>query len=143
MRRFSDIAYSFVSTVVLAAALALVATGCGLIDEWRTDCPEDLTLYYKLDLVTNKDTEMDAKLGTVRDRPLRRALEDYLKDIFVGVAHDVDLSFYDQRQQGERTVHLNDVMESDQRVYEVHLPELPSPGRGERPVERRGHAAGR
>ncbi|MBR6269437.1 MAG: hypothetical protein IKR30_02555, partial [Bacteroidales bacterium] len=42
----------------LAGALTLPG-GCGLIDEDRVDCPEEITLTYSLDLITNKDEEMD------------------------------------------------------------------------------------
>ena len=78
------------SLVGLAAAVG----GCRLIDEELVDCPEEVTVTYRLHLITQKDQEMDDKLGTDKDLPLRQALEDYLADIFVEHANDADLNFY-------------------------------------------------
>ena len=108
--------------VVLACSLGLLAPGCRLIDEDRSDCPEDLTIIYTLKLITNLETECDDKLGSVKDRPLREALEDYLKDIFVDLAHDVDLSFYDIEEPGVRAVHRAEIMDAGQATYEITLP---------------------
>ncbi|MBR1537914.1 MAG: hypothetical protein IJ636_00225 [Bacteroidales bacterium] len=109
-------------SLILLSVSVLALGGCGLIDEERVDCPEELSLTCALDLITNKEEEMDLKLGTDKDLPVRQALEDYLKGIFVDEAHDVDLSFYDLRKHGERTAHQQDVMNAGQKVYEVRLP---------------------
>ena len=74
--------------------LAAAVSGCRLIDEALVDCLEEVTVTYRLHLITQKDQEMDDKLGTDKDLPLRMALEDYLADIFVERALDADLNFY-------------------------------------------------
>ena len=77
-------------------ALALTAmTGCSLIDEKVKDCPEEITVTCSLNLNSNKDQEMDEKLGTEHDLPIRAALEDYLQHVFVRSVHEVDMYFYD------------------------------------------------
>ena len=114
-------------SMTVVAALAglsgalLLPGGCGLIDEDRTDCPEEVTLRYSLDLITNKDQELDEKLGTEKDKPIRMALEDYIEGIFVDKAHDVDLSFYDLRQGGVRNDRRQEMMDATERVYEVRV----------------------
>ena len=76
-------------------------TGCALIDDKLTDCPEEITVTCRLNLETNKDQEMDDKLGTDHDIPVRAALESYLTHVFVNSVHDVDMAFYDQRHRGK------------------------------------------
>ena len=97
-------------------------TGCALIDEKTADCPEDMALVCALNLVNNKEEEMDARLGSLHDRPVRAALEDYLTDVFVTSAHDVDLFFYDQRKRGKMTVEEQLVMDADQREFAIKIP---------------------
>ena len=111
------------SAVLLAGAacMLLLPGGCGLIDEDRVDCPEEVTLTYSLDLISNKDEEMDLKLGREKDLPLRLALEDYLKGIFVDKAHDVDLSFYNLRQGGDRTERITEIIDASRREYDIRL----------------------
>ena len=111
------------SAVVLAGAASMLFLpgGCGLIDEDRVDCPEEVTLTYSLDLISNKDEEMDLKLGREKDLPLRLALEDYLKGIFVDKAHDVDLSFYNLRQAGDRTDRITEIIDAGRREYDIRL----------------------
>ena len=112
------------TVVAVAAGLAgalLLPGGCGLIDEDRTDCPEEITLKYSLDLITNKDQELDEKLGTEKDLPIRMALEDYIEGIFVDKAHDVDLSFYDLRKGGQRNERRQEIMDATRREYEVRV----------------------
>ena len=105
----------------MAASLVALATGCGLIDEALEDCKEDFTILYRLRLITNMQTEMDDKLDDERDRPLRLALEDHLKDIFAEFAHDVDLSFYAPDEEGRRLEHRAAIMDAGQATYEIEL----------------------
>lgn len=103
--------------------LSLAAVGaCALIDEQRNDCPEEMTLTCSLNLVNNKEQEMDENLGTLHDRPLREALEDYLSNVFISDAHDVELLFYDQRNRGKRTFRQKEVMDAEQKVFTVRVP---------------------
>ncbi len=107
---------------VLAGSLGLLAPGCRLIDEDQSDCPEDLTITYTLNLITNLTIELDTKLGSDKDIPLRRAIDDYLKDIFVKTARDVDLSFYAVDDEGERKEHRTEMMNSGQATYVIRIP---------------------
>lgn len=108
--------------VVLACSLGLMAPGCRLIDEDQSDCPQELTITYTLNLITNLTIELDEKLSSDRDIPLRRAIEDYLKDIFVKTARDVDLSFYAVDNEGARKVHRAEMMNAEQATYVISIP---------------------
>lgn len=110
---------SFVALCVLSGA---AFSGCALVDERRDDCPEEMTLTCSLNLVNNKEQEMDEKLGTLHDRPLREALEDYLTDVFATTSHDVELLFYDQRNRGKMTFRQKEVMDAGQKVITVRVP---------------------
>lgn len=112
---------SFVPVWLLCLVWGAALPGCGLIDERMDNCPEESTLTLTLDLVNNKAAEMDNKLGSEHDRPLRAALEDYLTDVFVDKVHDVDLSFFDQRRRHERTFHETLVMDAAQKVISLRL----------------------
>jgi hypothetical protein len=94
---------------------------CSLIDERLIDCPEDVVVDYHLRLITNKEQEMDLKIGTDKDLPLRQALEDYLSDIFVEMAHEADLSFY-TKPADERVMQATDIWNSSEKRYELQLP---------------------
>lgn len=108
---------------IAAGLLTASAVGsCALIDEKMKDCPEEMSLTCALSLVNNKEQELDDNLGTLHDRPLREALEDYLSDVFVSTAHDVDMLFYDQRKRGKMTFRQTEVMDAEQRVYELRVP---------------------
>lgn len=61
-------------------------TACGLIDEKVKDCPEEITVTCSVNLSTNKDQELDEKLGTEHDLPIRAALEDYLQHVFAAAS---------------------------------------------------------
>ena len=66
--------------------------------------------------------QLQARLSDKRDEALRRALEGYLKDVFAEYARDVDLSFYDTDEVGQRLEHRTAVMNADQATYEIELP---------------------
>lgn len=95
---------------------------CGFIDEKIDDCPEELIVTCSVNINSNKDQEMDEKLGTIHDRPIRAALEDYLQHVFVGSVHEVDMYFYDQRRRGKMTHEQHEIMDAGEREFEVRLP---------------------
>ena len=95
--------------------------GCGLIDEKIDDCPEEITLTCSLNLKSNKEQEMDDKIGTEHDRPVRAALEKYLEHVFVSSVHEVDMYFYDQRRRGKMTHEQHEIMDAGQREFEIRL----------------------
>jgi hypothetical protein len=104
--------------MVISSAL----TACGLIDDNQTDCPEEISVTCVLNLVNNKEQEMDDKLGSEHDLPLRAALEDYLTKIFINSVKDVDMVFYDQRHRGKMIATQHEIMNAEQRVFEVRIP---------------------
>ena len=95
--------------------------GCSMIDANLVDCTEDIIVDYHLRLITNKEQEMDLKIGTDKDLPLRQALEDYLRDIFTETARDANVSFYN-RPDDERALNAVDIWNSNGRTYELQLP---------------------
>ena len=115
----------FVTTAVgLLALLGMSAflSGCKLIDDSQEDCPEEITITCSLNLSSNKDQELDDKLGSDHDLPIRQALDDYLtRNIFVTNAHDVDMMFYDQRKRGKLTATQHEIMDADQREFNVRI----------------------
>ena len=108
----------------IAAGLltAFAPGGCALIDERMKDCPEEMTVTCYLNLSSNKDQEMDEKLGTEHDRPVRAALESYLEHVFVSSVREVDLYFYDQRKRGKMTHEQHELMDAGEREFEIRLP---------------------
>ena len=115
---------SFLARIVLPA-VALLATavgGCALLDEQLEDCKETLKITYRLRLVTNVQDQVEARLSDKRDEALRRALEGHIAGIFTEYARDVDLSFYDTDEAGQRVEHRTAVMNADQATYEIELP---------------------
>ena len=109
--------------MIFSAAVLLAATGaCALIDERQKDCPEEMSLTCTVSLVNNKEEEMNDKLGTLHDLPLRAALEDYLSDVFIDDAHDVEMLFYDQRRRGKMTFRESEVMDAEQKVFSLQVP---------------------
>ena len=118
MKAFFRIPAVALSVAVLSAA----AGACTLIDERTKDCPEEMTLSCTVSLISNKDEEMNDKLGTLHDLPLRAALEDYLSDVFVTNTHDVEMLFYDQRRRGKMTFRQTEVMDAEQKVFSLRVP---------------------
>ena len=116
MKRF----VTALSSLMGIAGLALLP-GCSLIDANLVDCPEDIIVDYHLRLITNKEQEMDLKIGTDKDLPLRQALEDYLRDIFTETARDANVSFY-TKPADERALNAVDIWNSNGRTYELQLP---------------------
>ena len=108
--------------VFSAAVLSAVVGACALIDERQKECPEEMEMTCTVSLVNNKEEEMNDKLGTLHDLPLRAALEDYLSDVFVDDAHDVEMLFYDQRRRGKMTFRQSEVMDAEQKVFSLQVP---------------------
>ena len=116
--------------------LLVVCTACGQIDDDLSDCepivipelepePEPeakLDVDYELKLVTNMVTELQTQLNTVTEVEISDALKDHLEDVFIGYAHDVDLSFYDTENGFESLVHINQIMNDSARSYSIYLP---------------------
>ena len=110
------------AVVFSAAVLSAAAGACALIDERQKECPEEMQMTCTVSLVNNKEEEMNDKLGTLHDLPLRAALEDYLSNVFIDDAHDVDMLFYDQRKRGKMTFRESEVMDAEQKVFSLQVP---------------------
>ena len=96
--------------------------GCRLVDEDLTDCGEEFSLDYELQLVTNMRTEIQTVLDLQADVEVATALEDHLGEVFTDVAHDVALSFYDTVEPWARLEHFDVVMDASQSNYALYLP---------------------
>ncbi len=110
------------AVVFSAAVLSAAAGACALIDERQKECPEEMQMTCTVSLVNNKEEEINDKLGTLHDLPLRAALEDYLSNVFIDDAHDVDMLFYDQRKRGKMTFRESEVMDAEQKVFSLQVP---------------------
>jgi hypothetical protein len=102
--------------VLLGAALL---SGCCLVDEDLSDCGGSLSIDYRLRLTTNRQAELEKVLPTEADAPVKKALQAYLQGIFNDVAHDVDLSFYEE--SGPRLHHLADIKDKEQFSVSLYL----------------------
>ncbi|MBR7026017.1 MAG: hypothetical protein IKI13_00360 [Bacteroidales bacterium] len=109
------------ASMMSVVGLAVLSEGCSLIDEQLVNCPEEVIVDYHVRLITNKEQELDTKLGTYKNRPLREAIEDYLSDIFVETAHDADLSFY-ALPADEREFHAGEIWNAGEKSYSLQLP---------------------
>jgi hypothetical protein len=97
-------------------------TSCSVIDEDLSDCDKQAKMDYELRLVTNMNTEMKTQLTTETDLKLEHALRQYLGGVFTDFAHDVDLSFYDTRDDSLRLQHDEHIMDANQASYTLNLP---------------------
>lgn len=99
-------------------------SSCSMIDEDRSDCDTDIDhqVDYELRLITNMKTEIQTKLSTQTDFGLQHALTKYLSGIFTDFAHDVDLSFYDTKDDSLRLHHDQHIMDANQESYTLYLP---------------------
>ena len=100
----------------------VLATGCGLVDEDLSGCPDELLVDYELRLVTNVQMEINTELTLAADIPVAKALTNNLKGIFSDHAHDVDLSFYDVKAPMPILGHFNDIIDANQASYTLNIP---------------------
>lgn len=99
-----------------------LATGCCLVDEDFSECPDELPISYEMRLVTNIQTEINTVLRMDTDIYVAAALRAYLKDIFSDHAHDIDLSFYDVNAPMPVLEHFTDIIDANQTSYTLHIP---------------------
>ena len=108
----------------LLFAAMLLLPGCRyLVDEDLADCGGEISIYYRMCLITNMQTEMETVLNEESDVYTAAALKDYLKYIFSDIAHDVDFSFYSPEGAMPRKMHFREVIDANQAHYRVYLPE--------------------
>ena len=120
-RRACLLSYSIIAFSCFSLA------SCSMIDEDRSDC-ETSEIDYELTLITNISTEIQTQLETKTtlttetDFELAQSLRDHLKNIFTDFAHDVDLSFYDTKDDSVRLQHDEHIMDANQASYTLNLP---------------------
>lgn len=108
---------------ILAMSLLVgAALSCSLIDEQVSECEEELSVDYELQLVTNMSTEIKTELDQARDVPVAESLEKYLKTVFSDLAHDIDLSFYDILGDSLRLYHQRLIIDASQTSYSLNIP---------------------
>ena len=104
-----------------AMLMAVLLTGCSLIDDDLSDCP-DYTVDYELRLVTNMTTEIQTQLTAETDMVLASTLHGHLDNVFTDYAHDVDLAFYDISGDSVRLYHDEHIMDANQHSYSLDIP---------------------
>ena len=103
--------------------LLIVLSACSLIDADMSHCDTDYNIDYELRLVTNMTTELKTELSSeIAMSPTATAIHDQLKDIFSDHAHDVDLSFYDVKEDSARIHHEQHIMDATQSSYTLYIP---------------------
>lgn len=104
-------------------AISAAFTGCCLVDEDMRDCEAEHQINYELRLVTNLTTELQTQLATqVELQSVATSLQNQLRGIFTDFAHDVDLSFYDVREDSLRLHHEGHIMDANQSSYTLYIP---------------------
>lgn len=108
---------------LVLSVMAAAFTGCALVDEDMRDCEADHKINYELRLVTNLTTELQTQLSTqVELKSVAAALQNQLSSIFTDYAHDVDLSFYDVKEDSLRLHHESHIMDANQSSYTLYIP---------------------
>lgn len=102
--------------------ILFLSTGCCLVDEDFSECPDELFVDYEMHLITNVQTEISTVLGSDADVPAADALRNHLKDIFWDQAHDIDFSFYDAGSPMPVLEHFSDIIDASSASYTFHFP---------------------
>lgn len=103
-------------------AIAVVFSGCSVIDEDLSDCDEEMRLDYDLHLVTNLSIELQKELDAKDDANLLKALRNYLAPVFTDYARDINLSFYDVQGDGALLHNERHQMDANEMSYTLYLP---------------------
>lgn len=107
---------------ILGTALRVGLAACSTIDEDMSDCGEEFEMEYKLQLITNIETELQSQLTSDKEKLVADALRNHLADIFTDIAHDIDLSFYDTGKDANLLYHQSNVMDDKEKTYTLFLP---------------------
>lgn len=107
---------------ILGTALLVGLAACSTIDEDMSDCGEEFEMEYKLQLITNIETELQSQLTTGKEKLVADALRNHLANIFTDIAHDIDLSFYDTGKDANLLYHQGNVMDDNEKTYTLFLP---------------------
>ena len=107
---------------VLGVTLLVGLAACSTIDEDMSDCGVDVEMEYELQLITDIETALQTQLTSETDKRVADALRNYLDNIFSGIAHDIDLSFYNAGMGGNLLYHKNDMINDSSKTYTLFLP---------------------
>ena len=107
---------------ILGLTLLVSLAACSTIDEDMSDCGEKFEMEYELQLITNIETELQTQLTIGKEVFVADALSSHLAKIFTGVAHDIDLSFYDISSEAHLRYHRSDVINDSVKSYSLFLP---------------------
>lgn len=107
---------------ILGLTLLVSLATCSTIDEDMSDCGEKFEMEYELQLITNIETELQTQLTIGKEVFVADALNSHLAKIFTGVAHDIDLSFYDISSEAHLRYHRSDVINDSVKSYSLFLP---------------------
>lgn len=107
----------------IIAFLAAAVTACCLVDDDLSDCDKASHVDYELRLITNMTTELQTQLSTQMElTPVATALKEHLKRVFTDYAHDVDLSFYDVKEDSVILHKEEHIMDANQSSYTLFIP---------------------
>ena len=104
---------------MLTAALALSA--CSSIDDDLSDCGADVSLTYRMRLVTNMETEIDSVLAEAADQPVADALRQTMRQYFSDRGNDLDLAFFDSMGGQQLMQTTQDMNGQRQATYTLYL----------------------
>lgn len=105
---------------VLAAFTLCWLTAC--INEDLSECGIDYEVEYKVTVQTNVTTELSTELRTEAEVELGKELAGALEGFFSDRAHDLNLTFYDMKQQGVLSHHESHIIDANAAVYTLYLP---------------------
>ena len=108
---------------VLGVTLLVGLTACSSIDEDMSDCGVEYEMEYELQLTTDIETALQTQLTSEKELQVADALRNYLDNIFSGVAHDIDLSFYGTGTDATLLHQENHQMNDSNKTYTIFLPE--------------------
>ena len=110
-------------SLLLCMAPVCFFTSCSSIDEDMSDCGVEYEMEYELQLTTDIETALHTQLTSEKELQVADALRNYLDNIFSGVAHDIDLSFYGTGKDATLLHQENHQMNDSNKTYTIFLPE--------------------
>ena len=114
--------HSIRALTIWASACILLLSAEGCHHQIEPDPTEDVKLLCRVQYPTvDVNAELDDKLSSEKDRYIRQALEKYIEPIFYPTVGDIDFSFFNQRQHGERTFHKTDVMNASEKIFPLDI----------------------
>ena len=111
--------WEIMNWVLGVTLLLVVLTACSSIDEDMSDCGVEYEMEYELQLTTDIETALQTQLTSEKELQVADALRNYLDNIFSGVAHDIDLSFYDTGKEANLLHYESQLMNDNEKSYQL------------------------